>query len=276
LEFHLLPELEFSKTLDLMIKAALAAGEVILKIYNQPISSTKKQDGSPVTIADEQAEKIILGILAQTNIPILAEESAAKGDIPELGNRFFIVDPLDGTKEFIKKNGEFTVNIALVENGKPICGIVTAPALSQGFIGSKNGAFSFPIIDSKAGSLTPIKSIDNGPIDIVASRSHGNSLLNKLQKKIQIGENLSVGSSLKFCLLASGKARIYPRFTPTCEWDTAAGQAVLEAAGGVVLTTDGKPLAYGKIAKKFYNPFFLAAGDLALGEEAAKKMATIE
>ncbi len=271
----MLSELELSKILDLMSKAALAAGEIILDIYNKPISSTQKQDGSPVTIADKLAEKVILDILAKTNIPILAEESASEGNIPELGSQFFVVDPLDGTKEFIKKNGEFTVNIALVENGVPICGIITAPALKQGYIGSKNGAFSFSIINGKAGSFTPIKSIDTGSINIVASRSHGNSLLDKLQEKIEVCENISVGSSLKFCLLASGKARLYPRFTPTCEWDTAAGQAVLEAAGGVVLTTDTKPLVYGKTDKNFLNPFFLAAGDEALGKDVAEKMAFI-
>jgi len=251
-----------------MSEAALEAGEAILDIYNSPISATKKPDGTPVTIADQNAEAIILKHLQKTKIPVLAEESAAAGNIPELGARFFVVDPLDGTKEFIKKNDEFTVNIALVENGKPVCGIVTAPALKRGFIGSRQfGAFQFTINDKKKDAETKIGVCSSGPVNIISSRSHKAALPQKLSQYLDECEESTIGSSLKFCLLAIGEARIYPRFSPTCEWDTAAGQAVLEAAGGVVLTTDGQALSYGKAKKKFINPNFIAADCKELADD---------
>jgi len=258
--------------LDLMTDAALAAGKVILEIYNQPFESTAKADGSPVTVADELAEKVILEHLKQTGIPVLAEESVAAGHIPTLGDRFFVVDPLDGTKEFIKRNDEFTVNIALVEHGRPVLGIVTAPVLGDGYIGGPDGAFSFKIDGLNAGPLTPISVARHSPMHIVASRSHGHEALRDLCDSFDVVSDVSVGSSLKFCLLAKGEARFYPRFTPTCEWDTAAGQAVLEAAGGIVLTLDGRALVYGKTETRFLNPFFVAADDEELGQAAAKRM----
>ncbi|VAW24753.1 3'(2'),5'-bisphosphate nucleotidase [hydrothermal vent metagenome] len=259
---------DMSQILDLISKAALEAGEAILEIYNSPISATKKPDGTPVTIADQKAEAIILKYLEKTKIPVLAEESAAAGNIPELGDRFFVVDPLDGTKEFIKKNDEFTVNIALVENGKPVCGIVTAPALKQGFIGSRQkGAFQFTINGRKIEAETKIDVCSNGPLNIISSRSHKAPMPDRLSKYFGECEESTIGSSLKFCLLAIGKARIYPRFSPTSEWDTAAGQAVLEAAGGVVLTVEGAALSYGKAEKKFINPNFIAADCRDISEE---------
>lgn len=261
--------------LDLMTRAALAAGDTILEVYDRPIDASEKADGSPVTIADELAEKIILEHLKETGIPVLAEESAAAGDIPELGEKFFVVDPLDGTKEFIKRNGEFTVNIALVEHGKPTHGVVTAPALDEGYAGGPDGAYSFTITDGKAGAPSPICVLRDGPMNVVASRSHGHEALGALCAEFNVVEDLSVGSSLKFCLLAKGTARLYPRFTPTCEWDTAAGQAVLEAAGGVVLTLDGKLLQYGKTEKRFLNPYFVAADDVELGRAAAHHMSAL-
>ncbi|MCF6327286.1 MAG: 3'(2'),5'-bisphosphate nucleotidase CysQ [Devosiaceae bacterium] len=259
---------DMSQILDLITKAALEAGEAILEIYNSPISATKKPDGTPVTIADQKAEAIILKYLEKTSIPVLAEESAAAGNIPKLGNRFFIVDPLDGTKEFIKKNNEFTVNIALVENGKPVCGIVTAPALKKGFIGSRQrGAFQFLINGKTIEAETKIGVCSSGPLKIVSSRSHKAPLPDRLSTYFDDCKESTIGSSLKFCLLAVGDARIYPRFSPTSEWDTAAGQAVLEAAGGVVLTTDGQALSYGKAKKKFINPNFIAADCRDIAEE---------
>jgi 3'(2'),5'-bisphosphate nucleotidase len=258
--------------LDLMKRAALAAGEVILEVYDAPIAVTQKPDGSPVTTADEKAEDIILQHLSETGIPVLAEESVAAGKIPELGERFFVVDPLDGTKEFIKRNGEFTVNIALIVRGRPIAGVVTAPALHTGYVGSEAGAFSFDVRDGKAGDETAIVIAEDGPINIVASRSHGHAALTKICDNFAVEADISVGSSLKFCLVASGEAKFYPRLTPTCEWDTAAGQAVLEAAGGVVLSIDGTPLSYGKSTKKYYNPFFVAATNTKLASEVAALM----
>jgi len=264
-----------SQILDVMIEAALAASKIALEIYNQPIAVFTKSDGSPVTIADEKAEQIIFEKLSLLGLPILAEESACAGNIPELGDRFFCVDPIDGTKEFIKKNGEFTVNIALIENGKPTCGVVIAPALNKGYAGGKQGAFSFDIVEGEMGQKTSIQTVKQEKIDWVSSRSHGNDLLLKLATKIELGENISVGSSLKFCMLASGKARLYPRFTNMCEWDSAAGQAVLEAAGGVVLTLDGKSLFYKKNTENFINPFIVCASDEKLGQKVAKIMAEL-
>lgn len=254
--------------LDVMISAALAAGELIRDIYEKPIDVMHKADGSPVTEADKAAEDIIIAHLKPLGLPVLGEESVAAGFVPELGERFFVVDPLDGTKEFIKRNGEFTVNIALVEHGRPVYGVVTAPALGDGYAGGPDGAVRFDILDGKADQFFPLNVTTDGAMNIVASRSHGHKALATLCDQMAVKEDVSVGSSLKFCLVATGSARLYPRFTPTCEWDTAAGQAVLEAAGGGVWTLDGEPLKYGKLDKQFYNTYFVAADSKALGAEA--------
>ncbi|HHG90537.1 MAG TPA: 3'(2'),5'-bisphosphate nucleotidase CysQ, partial [Devosia sp.] len=220
----------------------------------------------------ERAEKIILSYLNKTGIPVLAEESAAAGNIPELGDKFFVVDPLDGTKEFINRNGQFTVNIALVENGRPIMGVVLAPALNQLFVGDKDGAFEYKMVDDKMTEKTRLEVATSGPMNVVASRSHGHKALEPLCEAFCVEGNVSVGSSLKFCLLARGEARLYPRFTPTCEWDTAAGQAVLQAAGGTVFAIAGTELTYGKSKGRFYNPYFAAAADEKLAKRAADKI----
>jgi len=259
----------------LMVRAALVASEVICDIYRQPFTATDKSDGSPVTEADRKAEAVILEVLSAAGLPVLAEESAADGRIPVLGERYFVVDPLDGTKEFIKRNGEFTVNIALVEHGRPVLGVIVAPATGQGFVGRRASAEAFTVSGLDIGNQRPIRVRTDGPVSVVASRSHGHEALAALCGAMQVTDDLSVGSSLKFCLLAEGRAQLYPRFTPTCEWDTAAGQAVLEGAGGVVLTLDGAPLGYGKIADDFLNPFFIAASSKQQGEMAAQTMRTV-
>jgi len=261
--------------LDIMIHAALEAGVQILEIYDTSFANIKKADGSPVTIADKKSEEIIIKHLSKTNIPILAEESVEAGHIPKLGDRFFCVDPLDGTKEFIKKNGEFTINIALIEKGKPTLGLISVPAQKKAYIGSKLGAFKFDIIDNKAGTLKPISVAGCGDINLVASRSHGSELLKKLEKILPPCTDISVGSALKFCMLAEGSARLYPRFTNTYEWDSAAGQAILEAAGGVVLTLDGKTFSYNHAKANYLNPFFVAADCEKLGKQVAKYMSDI-
>jgi len=261
-----------NQLLEVMVKAALAAGETIMEVYANPIAAEQKADGSPVTLADELAERVILDHLAETGLPALAEESAAAGNIPDLDDRFFVVDPLDGTKEFIKRNGQFTVNIALVERGRPVMGIVLAPALGQMYTGDAAGAQEFEMREGRPGTGRPIAVDHEGPMHVVASRSHGHHALVPFCEAFGTADNLSVGSSLKFCLLARGDARLYPRFTPTCEWDTAAGQAVLEAAGGAVFAISGTPLGYGKKAGDFYNPFFAAASDADLARRAADRM----
>lgn len=252
---------------DLMNRAAIAAAEVIMDVYSREIRPDEKADGSPVTEADQKAEAIILAMLAETGLPVLAEESVAAGRIPALGGRYFVVDPLDGTKEFLKRNGEFTVNIAYCEDGHPVSGVVLAPATGHIYWGSPAGACAGEVV---GGQITAERTLRVNhvpqPLRIVASRSHGHAALAELCDALQVAEDVSVGSSLKFCLLASGEAQLYPRFTPTSEWDTAAGQAVLQAAGGVVLDLDGVPLTCGHPERKFLNTWFVAASsrDLAL------------
>ena len=261
--------------IELMIEAAIAAAVVIRDVYERPIAATSKSDGSPVTEADARAETVILEHLASTGIPVLAEESVAAGRIPVLGERFFVVDPLDGTKEFIKRNGEFTVNIALCEDGRPVAGVVLVPPTGALYWGSAEGAFEAQVTDGVVGPATLLEVACTKPYKIVASRSHGHAALESLMQSFGITDNVSVGSSLKFCLLARGVAQLYPRFTPTSEWDTAAGQAVLEAAGGVVVTLDGAPLRYGKAGTSYLNPFFVAAVDDDLAQRAAAEMSAL-
>lgn len=252
---------------DLMNQAAIAAADVILQVYNRDVVAMQKSDGSPVTEADHKAEAIILEYLARSGLPVLAEESVSGGHIPELGERYFVVDPLDGTKEFLKRNGEFTVNIAYCEGGRPVSGVVLAPVTGDIYWGGPDGAFAGKVVD---GSIAEARKLGvshvEQPLRIVASRSHGHPALAVVCDELAVAENVSVGSSLKFCLLAAGKAQLYPRFTPTSEWDTAAGQAVLQAAGGVVLDLDGLPLTCGHPDRKFLNTWFVAASsrDLAL------------
>lgn len=258
--------------IDTMLAAAIAAAEVILEVYRNPFEAASKADGSPVTEADHRAEAVILEHLQPLAIPVLAEESAAAGRIPALGSRFFVVDPLDGTKEFLKRNGEFTVNIALVEGRAPTLGVVLAPVTGEIFWTAPQGAMVGRVVDGTIVEPRRIKVSAAAPLRIVASRSHGHAALAVLCDTMKIAEDVSVGSSLKFCLLAEGKAQLYPRFTPTSEWDTAAGQAVLEAAGGVVLMLDGAPLDCGHAERHYLNSFFVAAASRDLALQAAGLM----
>jgi 3'(2'), 5'-bisphosphate nucleotidase len=258
---------------DLAVDAAIAAAEVICEVYHRPIHVVTKSDGSPVTEADAAAEAVIIEHLRQTGLPVLGEESVAAGIIPVLGERYFVVDPLDGTKEFIKRNGEFTVNIALVEHGRPVMGVVLAPASGEVFVGDAEGAWTG--LMNERGGISERRAINVGfmsRLRIVASRSHGHAALDQLCRTLDVESDVSVGSSLKFCLLARGDAQLYPRFTPTCEWDTAAGQAVLEAAGGAVVTLDGESMRYGKGELGFLNPYFVAAASLELAQQTAEEM----
>lgn len=256
----------------LMLDAAIAAAATIMTVYGRPFDAAAKSDGSPVTEADQAAEAVILAALETTGIPVLAEESVAAGRIPALGRRFFVVDPLDGTREFVKRNGEFTVNIALCEEGRPRRGVVLAPVTGDIFWGGPDGAFMARAGMDGLGPVERLAVTHDGPLKVVASRSHGHAALEALCARMGVVEDVSVGSSLKFCLLACGAAQLYPRFTPTSEWDTAAGQAVLEAAGGVVLRLDGAPLDCGHPENGFLNPFFVAAASRPLAEAAAAEM----
>jgi len=264
-----------SSLTTLVLDAAIAAARVILDVYARPIAAVAKADGSPVTEADAAAEAVILYYLKPTGIPVLGEESVAAGIIPQLGDRYFVVDPLDGTKEFIKRNGEFTVNIALVEHGVPVMGVVLAPVTGETFIGDASGAWFCNTLSGVASERRSISVVSAERLRIVASRSHGHAALAGLCETLDVEADISVGSSLKFCLLARGDAQLYPRFTPTSEWDTAAGQAVLEAAGGAVVTLDGQRMRYGKGDLAFLNPYFVAASSVKLAQKAAAEMSRL-
>lgn len=240
------------------------AGKVVLAYYveGEEIAVKEKEDSSPVTEADEACEAFILEALRTMTpfIPIVSEEAASDGKTPEVDpdGLFWLVDPLDGTKEFISRNGEFTVNIALIEKGVPIAGVVHAPALAMTWTAAE-GIAEFSQTDHPPMQISCRPIPEEGAV-AVASRRHGSGdKLDAFLAKHQVGETVSAGSSIKFCLLASGKADLYPRFGRTMEWDTAAGQAVLMAAGGSVEDTLGKPLRYGKLPI-FENPEFIAYG----------------
>ena len=245
-----LPELEL---------LARRAGDVIMDVYAQDFAVQKKTDNSPVTEADQRAEAIILPELARLTpeIPIVAEEEAAAGRLPTLTHgTFWLVDPLDGTKEFIKRNGEFTVNIGLIENGVPVLGVVFAPALSRLWSGAGPGSASVVDADGTRSPIACRPAPKSGAV-VVTSRSHTES--EPLRQWIAALDTPTVdyaGSSLKFCRVAEGSADYYPRFGPTCEWDIAAAHAVLKAAGGELVLFDGQPMPYGK--PKFLNADFLA------------------
>jgi 3'(2'), 5'-bisphosphate nucleotidase len=250
----------------------LAAGAEIMRIYATDFAVVTKGDSSPVTEADQKAEAIILAGLKHIapGIPVIAEEEAAAGRFPTTAGTFFLVDPLDGTKEFISKNGEFTVNIALIEDGRPVLGAVYAPALGKIYWGSAGkGAFMADVTDGAIGEARQITVRQpEGGLIAVGSRSHGGAETQAYLEAYTVADFVAAGSSLKFCLIAEGLADIYPRMGRTMEWDTAAGDAVLRAAGGRVETLDGQPLKYGKRFQDndgdYANPHFVAFGDSAI------------
>ena len=239
---------------------AREAGQVIMTVYASDFAVRGKADASPVTLADEQAEALILAGLARLdpNTPVVAEEAVAAGRVPAVGERFWLVDPLDGTREFIGRNGEFTVNIALIEHGEPVLGVVFAPALGRLFAGARGqGAVE---IDAQGRSRSiRCRAVPSEGLTVLASRSHGDTAqLDGWLATQRVAALKSAGSSLKLCLLASGEADAYPRFGRTMEWDIAAGHAVLCAAGGEVRKLDASLLRYAKPG--FENPNFVARG----------------
>ena len=255
-----------SPLLPILIEASLAAGAEIDRIYAEGCEVVEKEDGSPVTIADRHAEAIILERLAAAfpDIPVLAEEEAAAGRIPELGKRFFCVDPLDGTRGFIQRNGEFTVNIGLIEDGVPVAGVIYAPVPKLLYYGAQ-GEGAFRLRDGGYGEPIRPRPRPASGLTAVGSRSHASHGSAEKGAHLGIAEFVPSSSSLKFCLVAEGTADLYPRHGTTAEWDTAAGQAILESAGGRVAAVDedGRetgPLAYGKVDRRFLNPAFIAWG----------------
>lgn len=254
---------ELGALLETARRAALRAGPAILDVYHaaEAPDVRSKADASPVTLADERAEALIVETLtaAAPDIPVIAEEGCDRDGVPTSApSRFWLVDPLDGTKEFLRRNGEFTVNIALVERDRPVLGIVHVPALGLTFAGAGPGTATRQEGTVAAASISARPVPPRGAV-VVHSRSHENAAkLREYLATLAAPTTRISGSAVKFCLIAAGEADLYPRFGPTMEWDTAAGQAVLEAAGGSVLTPEGAPFRYGK-------PGFLNAGFLARG-----------
>jgi len=251
------------KLLAPLLDIARAAGQEIMRVYATEFTVEMKEDKSPVTDADYAAHKLIVADLKRItpDLPVLSEESA---DIPFAERRrwdsYWLVDPLDGTKEFISKNGDFTVNIALIQNGTPIVGVVHVPVTGMSYYGSVGvGAFKRDQ-DGQASAIKVRKLIEGKPVKVVASRSHRGELLDGYLAKLGPHETVSRGSSLKFCMVAEGSADVYPRLGPTSEWDTGAGHAVVLAAGGQVIGMDGAPLIYNA-KESLLNSHFIAYAD---------------
>lgn len=250
---------KLSELLALAKEASLLAGKKVLEIYNSDDFAVElKGDKSPLTRADKAAHEVIMSKLEQLSIPVLSEEGR---DIPfserSKWEYLWVVDPLDGTKEFIKRNGEFTVNIALIKNHKPILGVVYAPVLDKLFAGAEGLGVTLTQGDHSK-KLRELRSLNlnKSGLRVVASRSHLNDATQAFLDKLVSPEIVSMGSSLKFMMIAEGLADVYPRFAPTMEWDTAAAHAVLIELGGKVLTQEGEPLVYNK--KNLLNPYFRA------------------
>jgi 3''(2''),5''-bisphosphate nucleotidase, bacterial len=250
-------------------RAALAAGREILAVFEAGMHVTLKADSTPVTEADQRAETIILDILSAElpGLPVVAEESVAAGQVPDVSSgRFILVDPLDGTREFIDRRPDFTVNVALIDGFVPVAGVVYAPVKKVAYRGSANGAQRLTVGADFTVTGREIIRVRHASAKIMAvvSRSHFTPETDAFLRENAITDSCSIGSSLKFCLLAEGTADVYPRFGRTMEWDTAAGDAVLRAAGGRTLGLDGEPLRYGKRNQTedadFANSSFIAWG----------------
>jgi 3'(2'),5'-bisphosphate nucleotidase len=257
--------IEYDQIAKIFGQIALQAAVPIMEFFRSDVEARRKSDGSPVTDADLASEKIILAALKYhfPDIPVISEEAAENGHIPEIGNRFILVDPLDGTREFASRRREFAINIGLIDQGVARAGAIFAPALSKLWIGGEN-AHSVSIIPgadlTKAESFSPISTRlpSMGRFTIVASRSHLDQKTSEFIELFGNSDRVSAGSSLKFCLVAEGLADVYPRFGPTMEWDVAAGDAILRAAGGVLVVGDGRQFMYGK--QGFHTGPFIALG----------------
>ena len=262
---------EIRRLAEGLLSVALAAARVQMSHFGAGIEVEKKADHSPVTAADRQSEEIILAGLAKIapGVPVIAEEEVAAGRIPDIAGPFFLVDPLDGTKGFIKGKPEFTINIGLIEARVPVFGLLYAPALSDFYVtlASDQAANAKLAPDSKVSgladcSLRLLRGRVPDPHALVAltSQSHLNRATEAFLNGYNVIERRALSSSLKFGMIAKGEADVYPRVGPTCEWDTAAGHAVLTAAGGAVTMIDGSPLLYGNAERRFENPDFVAWG----------------
>ncbi|WP_416137625.1 3'(2'),5'-bisphosphate nucleotidase CysQ [Halomonas sp. HK25] len=258
--------MDLASLLDRTHTIAKQAGEAIMAVYARGFSVEEKDDKSPLTEADKDAHNVIVAGLAALpeDIPVLSEEDAEGFAGVDANGRYWLVDPLDGTKEFIKRNGEFTVNIALIENGRPVLGVVVAPALEVSYLAAEGvGAFKVLWGNETDAERQPIrvagKPADGTPWRVVGSRSHPSPDLAEWLATLGQHDMVPMGSSLKLCLVAEGAADVYPRLGPTCLWDTGAAQAVVEQAGGRVETLAGQPLSYANPLEKL-NPYFVVWG----------------
>jgi 3'(2'), 5'-bisphosphate nucleotidase len=254
-----------------LIDVVRAAGAVEVRHYRAGVPVHTKADASPVTIADQEAEAILLEGLERVapSVPVVAEEAVAAGIMPERSERFFLVDPLDGTKEFVAERGEFTVNVALVDRGRPVFGIVYAPVVGEIYVTLDNDAAyggqlcatdTRATLDSCHLERLRTRAPDARALVALTSRSHANAATAQFLQRYGVSGYTAAGSSRKFCVIARGEADLYPRLGPTREWDTAAGHAILAAAGGSVTTLDGAALLYGKAEQGYLNPPFVAWG----------------
>lgn len=254
----------YAKYSRVLRQTAIEAGVKIMEIRDGNLDVSYKEDHSPVTLADQAAEKIILRDLQRIapQIPIVAEESASDGNIPTVTDQFWLVDPLDGTKEFIAGGSDFTVNIALIENGKPTFGIIYTPATRKLYTAKNITQATIQYVDEALNQgpehLIRVRNGNSERLTALASKSHLDDDTKAFLEQMSIKERTSAGSSMKFCVLAEGKADIYPRFGPTMEWDIAAGHAILNAAGGSVTNPDGSAFQYNK--PEFKNGPFIAKG----------------
>jgi 3'(2'), 5'-bisphosphate nucleotidase len=253
--------MNIDEMIEPIVALSVEAGSAILEVYASDFDVQSKSDASPLTKADLAAHRIIVAGLGKLtpDVPIISEESG----LPEYEERatwsqYWLVDPLDGTKEFVNRNGEFTVNIALIDDGRPVLGVVRVPVQGKTYIGCRGIGAEQRDDDGHATRLT-VAEKSASPVRVVGSRSHRGSSLDSFLDKLGDTSLVAMGSSLKFCTIAAGGADIYPRLGPTSEWDTAAAQAVVEQAGGRVLELDGKPLAYNQKAD-ILNPFFVVIG----------------
>lgn len=245
-------------------RLASRAGRVIMDVYATDFAVRSKADASPVSEADEAAEALLVPGVEQLlpGVPILAEEAVSRDGLVDVGDEFVLIDPLDGTKEFVSRNGEFTVNVALVRDRQPVAGCVYAPALDRMYVGGSTAASGAVRPGGEVADLQPVRTrpYPEGGLVAVTSRSHLDEDTQAFVQRIAAASTRDAGSSLKFCLVAGGEADVYPRFAPTMEWDTAAGHAVLAAAGGSVTNPDGSPFRYGKADAGFRNGSFIAWG----------------
>ena len=252
---------------NMVRRLAVEAGHATLDYFDEAgfENADRKKDGSPVTAADIAAEKIIESGLKDmlSNIPVVGEEAVSQGYIPDLSvsDYFWLVDPLDGTREFISGRGDYTVNIALIHKTVPVLGVVYAPVPGELYAGAGEGTAVRWMEDADKDKAIRVRNLLPEGLTVVASRNHGNDeRLESFLSGYKIRKVTKRGSSLKICAVAAGKADLYPRFGPTCEWDTAAGDAVLRAAGGMMTDLNGQPLVYGRHDDKFLNPEFIASG----------------